>query len=311
MRSGLFHSTHYPQRSTHKGQMTMHNGRMTAPIIDVTEASFQQDVIDRSREAPVVVDFWSVHCPPCRALKPLLEQAAREASGSFVLAKVNVDEAPNLAGAFGVSSIPAVFALRDGQVVDSFIGLLPEADLRRWLESIQPTAAERLDREAKSLETSDPAAAEAKYRAALQLSPDDAAARIGLMRAILAQGRWQECQAILDELAERGYLEADAEAVAAELALHQFAAEQPDIAACQKAAASQPGDAGVQLALAKALAGAGQFEPALAAALAVVRRDRAAAGESARQIMVHVFRRLGEEHDLTSEYRRKLSAALY
>jgi putative thioredoxin len=280
-------------------------------IIDVTEATFQHHVIERSHEVPVVVDFWAPWCGPCRALGPLLEQAAREAAGKFILAKVDIDQSPGLAGAFGISSIPTVVALRGGQVIDSFQGVLPERDLQAWLQRIQPSEAELLESEAKGLETNDPSAAEAKYRAALKLAPTDAAAQIGLARALLAQDRLEDSQKVLDELASRGFMEAEAESLAADLALRRFAVEFPDVEAVRRVAAAAPDDAQRQLDLAKALAGAGQYEEALKAALDLVRRDRQGAGEAARQIMVHVFHRLGEEHDLTSEYRRKLSAALY
>src|SRR5262245_19425090 len=94
-------------------------------IIDVTQATFHHHVIDRSHEVPVVVDFWAPWCAPCRALGPLLEKAAKEAAGKFVLAKIDIDQSPSLAAAFGVSSIPMVMALRGGQVIDSFLGVLP------------------------------------------------------------------------------------------------------------------------------------------------------------------------------------------
>ncbi len=280
-------------------------------IFDVTDATFQQEVVERSRELPVVVDFWAPWCGPCRLLGPLLEKAAQEAAGKFILAKVDIDRSPGLATAFGVSSIPTVVALRGGQIIDSFVGVLPERELGAWLQRIQPSEAELLESEAKGLEADHPAAAEAKYRAALELAPTDASAQIGLARALLAQDRLEESQKIVDELASRGFLEAEAEALAADLALRRLAVEFPNVEATRQAATAAPGDTQQQLDLAKALAGAGHHEEALKAALEVVRRERGTAGEQARQIMVHLFHRLGEEHDLTSEYRRKLSTALY
>jgi putative thioredoxin len=280
-------------------------------ILDVTDASFQQEVIDRSRETPVVVDFWAPWCGPCRALGPLLGQAAREAAGKFILAKVDIDRSPQVAGAFGVASIPTVIALRGGQVIDSFVGVLPERQLRAWLEGIQPSQAELLESEAKSLEADDPKAAESNYRKVLELEPTDAAAQIGLARSLLAQDRLEEGQRIVDALASRGFMETEAEALAADLALRRFAKELPDVAAYRRAAATAPTDLARKLDLAKALAGAGQDAEALEAALDLVRRDRQGVGEQARKVMLHLFHRLGEEHDLTNEYRRKLSAALY
>jgi putative thioredoxin len=280
-------------------------------IIDVTDATFQQEVVERSHEAPVVVDFWAPWCGPCRALGPLLEHSAHDAAGKFILAKVDIDRSPQVAGALGVASIPTVVAFRGGQVVDSFVGVLPEQQLQAWLEGIQPSQAELLESEAKSLEADDPQAAEAKYRKALELAPTDADAQIGLARALLAQSRLDECQKIVDALASRGFMEAEADALTADLALRRFAQELPDVAACRRAADAAPADLTRKLDLAKSLAGAEQYAEALEAALDLVRCDRQGLGEEARKVMLHVFHRLGEEHDLTSEYRRKLSAALY
>ena len=102
--------------------------------IDVTDADFQEKVIEKSKEVPVVVDFWAVWCMPCLMISPVLEKLSEEHKGKFVLAKVNVDENPMISRAFGIMSIPTVKMFKDGKIVDEFIGAIPEPAIRQWLE---------------------------------------------------------------------------------------------------------------------------------------------------------------------------------
>jgi putative thioredoxin len=157
-------------------------------IIDVSEATFTRDVIERSREVPVVVDFWAGWCAPCRALGPVLERLAEEADGSWVLAKLDVDANPRLAGAFQVQSIPAVRAFKDGREVAEFTGALPEPAVREWLTQLGPSPADIAYNEGAALEAAgrlDEAAA--RYRQALAEAPGHAEAATALNRVELAQ----------------------------------------------------------------------------------------------------------------------------
>ena len=115
-------------------------------VIEATEETFAREVIERSSTLPVVVDFWAPWCGPCRLLSPVLEKLAGEYAGKFLLAKVNIDENPNLASQFGVRSIPAVFGVRDGAVVDAFMGVQPESVIRTWINRLLPTEAEAAGR---------------------------------------------------------------------------------------------------------------------------------------------------------------------
>jgi putative thioredoxin len=181
-------------------------------VIEVTEATWQEDVVDRSHEVPVVVDFWAEWCGPCRSLGPVLERLAQEADGDWVLAKVDVDSNQGLAAAFGIQGIPAVRAWRDGQEVDEFVGALPEPQVRMWLDGLGPSPADiALEQGSLAEDRGDLAAAEAAYSRAVKQDPGHAGARAALERVQL-QVRVSE----VDEQALEGRLArdpADVEAV--------------------------------------------------------------------------------------------------
>ena len=165
-------------------------------MADVTDATFESDVLAASRQAPVVVDLWAPWCGPCKQLTPILEKVVGATGGQVTLAKVNIDENPNVARAFQVQSIPAVFALRDGQVVDSFLGAVPEATVQafvdRLLPTVEQTEVERL------VEKGD----EASLEAALALAPDDHDAVVGLAELRVVEGRTEEALALLERIPE-------------------------------------------------------------------------------------------------------------
>jgi thioredoxin len=156
-------------------------------VFDATEATFERDVLERSRQVPVVVDFWAAWCGPCRALGPVLERLAVEADGAWVLAKVDVDANPGLASAFGVQGIPAVRAFRGGREVAEFTGALPEPAVREWLLQLGPSPADLAYEEGAVLEAAgrlDEAAD--RYRRALAEAPAHEAATVALTRVELA-----------------------------------------------------------------------------------------------------------------------------
>ena len=148
--------------------------------VDVTDETFQTAVIDRSTEVTVVIDLWAPWCGPCRTLGPVLEKVVEEAGPGVELVKVNIDDNPQVAGAFRVTSIPAVFAVKDKAVVDAFIGALPEAQVRQWVDNLAPAPSE-----ADQLVA---AGDEASLRRALELEPDHAEAIVALAELLVGKG---------------------------------------------------------------------------------------------------------------------------
>ena len=149
--------------------------------MEVSEQTFQADVVERSYQAPVVVDFWAEWCGPCRALGPVLEKLAAEADGEWTLAKVDVDANPQISQALGIQGIPAVKAIKDGKIVAEFTGAIPEAQVREWLSQLGPSVGELLVVEGMEAEAcGDLNEAAERYRSALGQEPANAEARAAL-----------------------------------------------------------------------------------------------------------------------------------
>jgi len=279
--------------------------------IETTAERFEADVFERSKQTPVVLDFSAAWCQPCRLLAPLLEKLADEYAGKFVLVKADTDQLPQQALAFRVEGIPAVYALRDGEVIDSFTGLLTESQLRQWLAAIIPSESELLIKEATAGEATDPAAAEAKYRQALELTPNLPAATIGLIRVLLAAGQTDEARQLLQQLEGRGFLEPDAQRLKADLQLRGGARSANDVDGLRAAVAKAPADSAVTLQLAEAFLATGDYEEGLSLCLKIIARERGPLRDQARQRMLDVFRVLGDDSPLTQNFRRQLAMALY
>lgn len=280
-------------------------------VLNITMAAFQQEVMQRSLEGLVVLDFWAPWCQPCQQLAPVLEKLAVEFAGKFTLAKVNTDEEAQIAQAFGIQSLPTVIAFANGQPVDQFQGMLTEEQIRQWLAPLLPSPAQVLAREAAALVETDPQAAEVKYREALALVPDQDVLKICLASVLLKQGRFDECGSMIAALEQRGFLEPDAERIKSELEVRVAAAESGGVDEARKAAEADPTNLVLQVRVADALAASAQHRKALELCLEVVLQDFGDARTAAKETMVKIFSMLGPASELTGEFRRKLSTALY
>lgn len=272
-------------------------------IKEVSEATFERDVIKLSREKPVVVDFWAPWCGPCRMLGPILERLAAEPGANWALAKVNTDHNQNLSARYDVHGIPAVKAFRDGKVVNEFVGAMPEPRVRQFLKQVAPSAAETsLDGAKQLLANRKWADAEAAFRGLADADRSNTAARLGLARALLHQGKG--CPA---EQALQGFPISPEYDQAEKLRpLAQYLCQMSN----GRAAGGATGIA-ADYRLVGQMLGQGQIAAALYNLLAVLRQDKNYQDGQAKEVMLGVFELLGDSDPLTQEYRRQLAAVLF
>jgi putative thioredoxin len=282
---------------------------MSEWVKNVSENDFDSEVVDASRRVPVVVDFWAPWCGPCRTLGPLLERLAEEHRGAFLVAKINVDENPNLAAEFGIRSIPAVKAIAGGEIVDEFVGALPEPALRQFIRRILPSEADRLAEEGEAAETKgDAAAAEVLYRRALESDPNQPRARLGTGR-LLASSDPQAALLELDRVLPGTPEREEADRLAARLRLADE--NGAGVGELRERVEANPADLEARLNLARALAATQDYEAALTHLLEIVRRDRNYADEAGRKSMLDIFNVLGARHPIVEKYRGELARILY
>jgi putative thioredoxin len=276
-------------------------------VFDVTSETFSEQVLEASHQRLVVVDFWAPWCAPCRMLGPLLERVVAACEGRAVLAKVNVDENQAVAKTYRVMSIPAVIAFEKGAAVAQFVGAQPEGEVRRWVESLLPSAADELATQAAALaEKGDAAAAEAMYQEALAANPGHVEAIVALAGTALGRGEMAEAGELVRRLGRP--VPKEAEAVEARLWLTANVGEGRAIA---RPCDTVEGDLAARIGLACRLALRDEHEKALELLLATLTLNPKTAGGPVKEAMLRVFALLGPDHPMTRDYRRRLTSALY
>jgi putative thioredoxin len=260
-------------------------------VVEVTDDTFEQVVVEGSRTAPVVVDLWAAWCGPCRTLGPMLEDAATKRDGAFTLAKIDVDAqgvGNALLQAVRSQGIPTVVAFRDGQPVSMFIGAIPQPEIDRFIDSILPSEAEVNAKEAaEELEAGDVSEAEQGFREALDKEPNNKDAALGLAKILLERGAIDEARPlIMPHLPDP-----EAEHLHAKIEVAEWSTEPAD---------GRLGDA-------RRSAARGDWTDALEGMIAALPDQR----DDARQALVTAFAALGDDDPLVSEFRRRLAAALF
>lgn len=279
-------------------------------VFDVGEADFETAVVERSKQVPVVVDFWASWCGPCRTLGPLLERLANEQAGAFLLAKVDIDRNPNLAAAAGVRSVPMVLGLRDGRVVSEFVGALPEASVREFLARVLPSESEKAAQHGHQLLAGGQLqAAEEAFRDALELDPRCDSALVGMV-GLLAERGEDEAALEMSERVTPGTPERqEADHLAAAIRVRQAGAV--DDAGLRARIEKDPADLEARFELGQVLAAKGRYEDALQQYLEIVRRDRDFRDQSARKAMLDIFELLGADNPLVDRFRGELAKVLF
>lgn len=293
-------------------------------IKDTGLAGFAADVLEKSREVPVIVDFWAPWCGPCKTLGPLLEAAVEAQGGAVKLVKVNIDENPEIAQQLRIQSIPTVYAFRNGQPVDGFMGAIPESQLKAFVASLAEEGghthahggpehtAEVLAVAAEALEAGDITMAAQAYGHVLQDEPGHPEAVAGLARAYLKGGDVERAKTTLKMVKPGGEQDPAYRAIEAELKLRETPArENVETTVLRDKLKADPNDHQARYDLALALDQAGDRDMAVAELLELIRRDRKWNEEAARKHLLTLFEAMGANDPRTIEARRKLSGLLF
>ena len=295
----------------------------SAVIKDASLATFAADVLDASMQSPVIVDFWAPWCGPCKQLTPLLERAVTEAKGKVRLVKVNIDENPEIAQQLRIQSIPTVYAFRNGQPVDGFMGAIPESQVKTFIQGLiagaDPGAAEpqgpdiegALSLATQALAAHDLSTAAHILGEILQEEPGHPKAVAGLARCYLESGDVERAKKTLGLVRPDGQSDEAIRAIEAEVALKERAMSAGDVGPLKARVAANPADLEARFQLATVLDAKGAREEAITELLEIVRRDRKWNEEAAKKQLLTLFEAMGPMDARTIQARRRLSSLLF
>ncbi|WP_427452976.1 thioredoxin [Litorimonas sp. WD9-15] len=287
-------------------------------VKDGTDMSFMTDVIEASADVPVIVDFWAPWCGPCKQLMPVLERTVKAAGGKVKLVKINTQEQNAVATQLGVRSIPAVYAFKNGQPVDGFMGAQPETAVKEFVAKLSgetdpvEDAKKLVARGKDSLAAGDPGGAAQDFAGALSLDPNNPSARAGLARLYMESGNEDGAFQLIHEAPESVLDHPEISALKAQFDLRSSAPEEDDATAELAAkVADNPDDLDARLELAKALVGAGRNAEAVDHLIYSIGKNRMHDDEAARLFLLTIFEAEGTESDVSRDGRRRLSSILY